>query len=265
MIVKISVVNDQPDPTKQIDTIEGPVTGDQPYSTEPTAAIYATMIDDQPEFTMKQPYKSDLIVLLDIDHTMVFSQFFDTEAEAQAYINRMPTDSKSKTVDYVQAKGFEDGSVVHVNQRPGLKEFLHEIGTTFETHIFTAGSRGYAHGIAKALDPEGMYFGDRIWCDQHCKRRSGELYKDLSALPLGRGMDRVVLIDDNVTNLRANPSNTIKVKDFKDDPNDKELEKVLATLKSFQDSTVDVRPILRNEKKKWTPLGLPLCSCSALK
>ena len=251
--MKISVANDQPDPTKQSDTVEVPVTGDQPYSTEPKAAVDAPMIDDEPELTKKQPYKSDLIVLLDIDNTMIYSQLFDTEAKAQAYMNSMPTDSKSKTVDYLQLKGSENGSVYHMNQRPGLKEFLHEIGTIFEMHIFTAGGPEYAQAVAKVLDPEGMYFGDRIWCNQHCKGRGDELYKDLSALPLGRGMDRVVLIDDYVRNLRANPSNTIMVKDFKDDPNDKELEKVLATLKSFQDSTVDVRPILRNKKEEVDP------------
>jgi len=257
----IPVANDQRDPTKQNNTIEVSPTGDQPASTEPKAVVDATVIVDPPKQpTRKQTYPSDLIVLLDIDTTMICSKLFYNEAKAQAYIKRMPKDSKSNaTVDYLYIEMVREdggGSVYHIiNHRPGLKDFLHKVGTTFETHIFTAGNRAYAHSIAKILDPGGVYFGDRIWHDSHCKiRGGGDLYKDLSALPLGRdSMDRVVLIDDYVVNLRANPSNAILVKDFEDDPEDRELERVLATLQSFKDSTVDVRPILRKKKEEVDP------------
>ena len=50
----------------------------------------------------------------------------------------------------------------HTRFRPGWKEFLEDMKKYYELHIFTMGSRMYAHTIARMLDPTGELFADRI-------------------------------------------------------------------------------------------------------
>ena len=46
--------------------------------------------------------------------------------------------------------------------RPGLKEFLEKISKMYELHIYTLGTKTYAHAIAKIVDPMQSLFHDRI-------------------------------------------------------------------------------------------------------
>jgi len=46
--------------------------------------------------------------------------------------------------------------------RPGWKEFLQEISTKYEMHIYTMGTRAYAEEVCSAIDPDGCLFGGRI-------------------------------------------------------------------------------------------------------
>lgn len=197
----------------------------------------------------EQRYPSDLIVLLDIDLTMVDTHFFDTKEEAQAYADSLPTHQDTgKKVDFVQLVDRE--YIMHVNLRPGLSKFLEEVGRTFETHIFTAADIRYAKVIARLLDPHGHIFrDDRIWSKRDCtwSRNGKEHWKRLSKLSLGRDMNRIVLIDDNPCHLRANPGNVILIKDFTDDPEDTELDAVCDLLWKLKDSQVDVRPVLKRK------------------
>lgn len=76
--------------------------------------------------------------------------------------------------------------------RPGLAEFLEKISKLYELHIYTMATRQYAIEIAKIIDPDGIYFGDRILS----RDESGSLtQKSLQRLfPVDTSM--VVVIDD---------------------------------------------------------------------
>ena len=50
----------------------------------------------------------------------------------------------------------------HTKLRPNAHKFLENISKKYELHIFTMGSRMYAHTIAKMLDPDGKHFAHRI-------------------------------------------------------------------------------------------------------
>ncbi len=50
----------------------------------------------------------------------------------------------------------------HTKFRPGWRKFLEDMSKCFELHIFTMGSRMYAHTIARMLDPTGVLFAERI-------------------------------------------------------------------------------------------------------
>jgi RNA polymerase II subunit A-like phosphatase len=41
-------------------------------------------------------------------------------------------------------------------------EFLEYVHEKYEMHIYTMGTRNYAHSVAQVLDPEKKYFQDRI-------------------------------------------------------------------------------------------------------
>ena len=190
-------------------------------------------------------YDSDLIVMLDIDETMIYSQTFQSKKEADKYAKRV------SSLDYLQVpmqffhRRYPSSKIVHINLRPGLKQFVEKIATTFETHIFTAGAATYAKGVARLLDPNGIYF-EKIWSQEHCQKEGNSFVKYLSMLPLGRSdLKRVVLLDDNIDNLTASMGNVLSIKAFKDNPKDKELEKAQKfLLNELKDRGTDVQPIL---------------------
>lgn len=80
----------------------------------------------------------------------------------------------------------------YVKLRPGLAEFLSKMNERYEMHIYTMATRQYAEEIAKIIDPDRIYFGDRILS----RDESGSLtQKSLKRLfPVDTSM--VVVIDD---------------------------------------------------------------------
>ncbi|CCH46356.1 RNA polymerase II subunit A C-terminal domain phosphatase [Wickerhamomyces ciferrii] len=80
----------------------------------------------------------------------------------------------------------------YVKMRPGLEDFLKRIAKIYELHIYTMGTKEYARSIAKIIDPDGEYFGERILS----RDESGSLtQKSLERLfPTDTSM--VVIIDD---------------------------------------------------------------------
>jgi CTD small phosphatase-like protein 2 len=144
-----------------------------------------------------------------------------------------------------------DGDVVIVNKRPFLHEFLREVTSRFETHIFTAAMKVYASPVLDVLDPNKSMLSKRFYrdsCSVH--EELGVYVKDLQNV-LGKPEQqhkfdekRVVLIDNNPVSFLANPSNGILVSNFYDDPYDETLPAVLDLLEEL-DQLQDVRPRLQ--------------------
>ncbi|XP_015772091.1 PREDICTED: RNA polymerase II subunit A C-terminal domain phosphatase-like [Acropora digitifera] len=82
----------------------------------------------------------------------------------------------------------------HTKIRPGALEFLSRVSTLYELHIFTMGSRVYAHTIARLLDPEGKLFAYRIRSRDECFNAFSKSPDLRSLFPCGDGM--VCIIDD---------------------------------------------------------------------
>lgn len=80
----------------------------------------------------------------------------------------------------------------YVKLRPGLSDFLAKMSKKYEMHIYTMATRQYAKSIAKIIDPDGVYFGERILS----RDESGSItQKSLKRLfPVDTSM--VVVIDD---------------------------------------------------------------------
>lgn len=97
----------------------------------------------------------------------------------------------------------------YIKLRPGLEEFLERMAKIYELHIYTMGTRGYAMEIAKIVDPERRYFGDRILS----RTENGSMKeKNLRRLfPVDTKM--VVIIDDRIDVWNWS-NNLIKVKPY---------------------------------------------------
>jgi Dullard-like phosphatase family protein len=210
----------------------------------------------------KRTYESDLIVVLDMDECLIHSKFLSSPAAAQVYAHQLrrqhnhdqvnsnaddSTLSKSKIVDSFNVT-LPDGDLVHVNVRPGLTDFLEQVTTKYETHIFTAAMEVYAKPVLDQLDPEGTKFAGR-WYRESCQScpEHGAYIKNLRNLEqhvrLGN-MDRIVLVDNNPLSFLAQPSNGILVSNFYNDPTDSTLPAVWQLLQEL-DQCQDVRPILQ--------------------
>jgi RNA polymerase II subunit A-like phosphatase len=56
----------------------------------------------------------------------------------------------------------ESPTEYHIKLRPGTREFLERVDKDYEMHIYTMGTRNYAHAIAAIIDPDQSYFKERI-------------------------------------------------------------------------------------------------------
>ena len=72
----------------------------------------------------------------------------------------------SQDVHYFQLPGYPVWYRTKI--RPGAVNFLKSISELYELHIFTMGSRMYAHIIARMLDPDGKLFAYRIRSRDEC-------------------------------------------------------------------------------------------------
>ncbi|CAH6720915.1 RNA polymerase II subunit A C-terminal domain phosphatase [[Candida] jaroonii] len=147
-----------------------------------------------------------LILVVDLDQTVIQATVDPTISEWQ----KDPTNPNYKAAQEVKSFYLEEEPIVteanklngikpqplvcwyYVKLRPGLKRFLQEMSKYYEMHIYTMATRNYALAIAKLIDPEGKYFGDRILS----RDESGSLtHKNLKRLfPVDQSM--VAIIDD---------------------------------------------------------------------
>ncbi|KAI5968945.1 fcp1 [Candida theae] len=145
-----------------------------------------------------------LILVVDLDQTVIHATVDPTVGEWQSD----PSNPNYPAVKDVKTFCLEEDPIVppgwtgpklaptkcwyYVKVRPGLSEFLQDMDTKYEMHIYTMATRNYALAIAKIIDPEGKYFGDRILS----RDESGSLtHKNLKRLfPVDQSM--VVIIDD---------------------------------------------------------------------
>jgi Dullard-like phosphatase family protein len=216
----------------------------------------------------KRAYESDLIVVLDMDECLIHSKFLSSPAAAQVYAHQVRRQHNHEHGTSESADAQEDGSIrlastkivdsfnvtlpdgdlVHVNVRPGLHDFLEQVTTKYETHIFTAAMEVYAKPVLDQLDPTGTKFAGR-WYRESCQScpEHGAYIKNLlnlqHAVRTG-DMERIVLVDNNPLSFLAQPENGILVSNFYNDPTDSTLPAVWQLLQEL-DECPDVRPILQ--------------------
>ncbi|KAJ3155464.1 mitochondrial inner membrane protein required for protein import [Geranomyces variabilis] len=133
-----------------------------------------------------------------------------------------------------------------VATRPGVKQFLANLGRTYEVVIFTSSPGYLAEPVCAAFDPYFFYTMYRLYRD-HTILKDGHYVKDLSKL--NRDLSKTIILDIDPASFQLQPENGLVLKPWTGDRSDRELKKIETFLEEiFVFMTVydiqDVRPIL---------------------
>ena len=141
-----------------------------------------------------------------------------------------------ETLVSFQIKTEKEGTL---RARPFLFAFLEEMGHYYELIIWTSATESYANTLIDAIEYDKQYF-DFILYREHATIINDEFVKDLNRV--GRGLDRIIIVDDMPQNFRLQKQNGITIKPFLgDDYNDTALYDLLPILKHIAEDGNDVR------------------------
>jgi len=180
-----------------------------------------------------------------MDETLLHSVFTMTK-EKEVYRQEEARQETNRVHDFeisLEGDNPDEDETAFVFIRPGLKEFLDECCKLYETVVFTAALAVYAKPVLNHLDPEGRIH-HRLYRESTVTHKGQPFVKDLTKL--GRDMSRIVLVDNNPYAMIANPDNGMPILSFYDDPDDRELEKVLVFFHQLQEQP-DVRMWLKKK------------------
>ena len=103
----------------------------------------------------------------------------------------------------------EEGGVLRV--RPGINEFLDEVGKYYELIIFTTATQDYADALIDAVEEDKIYFDHRLY-REHAIIIGNDFIKDLTRI--GRPLDKIIIVDNMPQNFRLQKENGIIIKAF---------------------------------------------------
>ena len=160
-------------------------------------------------------------LVLDLDETLVHSQF-------------QPFDVPSDIILKIELENeFHD---IHVMVRPGVSEFLKNMGKIYEIVIFTASVSKYADPLLDIIDKEkNCKF--RLF-REHCTPINTCYVKELKKL--GRELKNIIIVDNSPMSYALNPENGIPINTWFDDKSDRELYNISSILE-FLSFVPDVR------------------------
>lgn len=196
----------------------------------------------------RSSYPSNLIVVLDLDETLLHSSFDWSAAITKTDV----------TPDAMLDLGTEHAAIW---LRPGAKEFVKAVCERYETYLFTAGKAGYANPVVDALlDPDRSLFAGRFFQPMVTTTTNSDgsmnYYKDLNVIMelTGRKKNsklwqkRTILIDDNRDNFIYQPGVLIEAYRISNDK-DSHLAQKAQFLNDIE-RVPDVRPFLYSHTKQ---------------
>ena len=131
----------------------------------------------------------------------------------------------------------EDGGILRV--RPGINEFLDEIGKLYELIVFTTATQDYADVLIDAIEEDKIYFEHRFY-REHSTIIDNDFVKDLSRI--GRPLDKIIIVDNMPQNFRLQKENGIIIKAFwGEDNTDTALYELIPILVNIAKEGGDVR------------------------
>lgn len=128
---------------------------------------------------------------------------------------------------------------MYVQKRPGVDEFLRQMGELYEVVVYTASLGSYADPVLDHLDIYNAV-SHRLFRES-CFRYRGNYVKDLSQL--GRSMADTIIIDNSPASYIFHSTNAVPISSWFNDPHDSELIDICPLLADLSD-TKDVRSAL---------------------
>jgi RNA polymerase II subunit A small phosphatase-like protein len=128
---------------------------------------------------------------------------------------------------------------MYVQKRPGVDEFLRQMGELYEVVVYTASLGSYADPVLDHLDIYNAV-SHRLFRES-CFRYRGNYIKDLSQL--GRPMSDTIIIDNSPASYIFHSTNAVPISSWFNDPHDSELLDICPLLADLSD-TKDVRSAL---------------------
>ena len=164
-------------------------------------------------------------LVLDLDETLVHS------TTKKAFPNRknIILHMKIRNINYT----------IYVILRPFLEVFLHEMSLCYDLYIFTASLSHYSKNLIEIIDKNKVI--KQVLNRENCKFIKGLYLKDLSIFK--RDLKDIIIIDNNPLSYTLNKNNGIPIPSWIDDPNDKELIKLIPIMK-YLSKVTDVRPVI---------------------
>ncbi|KDN52079.1 NLI interacting factor [Tilletiaria anomala UBC 951] len=162
-------------------------------------------------------------LVLDLDETLVHSSF-----------------KMIQNADFIVPVEIE-GTVhnVYVIKRPGVDEFMRQMGQIFEVVVFTASLSKYADPVLDILDIHQVV-RHRLFRES-CYNHKGNYVKDLSQL--GREIAETIIIDNSPASYIFHPNNAVPISSWFNDIHDTELTDLCPFLSDLSD-VHDVRAVL---------------------
>ena len=167
-------------------------------------------------------------LILDLDETLVHS------------MNEIPQNLKYP-VHQIQWRDpiSQSLEVAYTSIRPGVTEFLSKVTKLYEVVIFTASMPLYAHQVLKLLDTNQYNFP--LLSRSDCILEGDIFIKDLSVI--NRSLKNIIIVDNFPKSYKNNPENGIPISSWYDEPEDKELYKLLTILEHLS-KVSDVRTLI---------------------
>jgi RNA polymerase II subunit A small phosphatase-like protein len=165
-------------------------------------------------------------LVLDLDETLVHSSF-------------KPISDADFTID-IELEGMIH--TVYVRKRPGVDEFMADVGKKWEVVIFTASLSKYADPLLDILDPNKVI--DARLFREHCVQHYGNYVKDLSLL--GRRLEDSVIVDNSPFSYMFQPDNAIPIISWFNDRSDTQLYELMPFLDSLLQVN-DVSTVLQKQ------------------
>ncbi|KAG0273234.1 Carboxy-terminal domain (CTD) phosphatase [Linnemannia exigua] len=140
-----------------------------------------------------------LSLIVDLDQTLIHATVGPAIDEWINSQGGMPQDVKMFPLP-------DSSTPYYIKLRPHLERFLQKISALYELHIYTMGTRNYASAVAKAIDPDGKFFSQRILSRDENLNMTQKSIERL--FPCDTSM--VVVIDDRADVWQYSP-NLVKV------------------------------------------------------
>ena len=166
------------------------------------------------------------ILVLDLDETLVHaSKIFPFPNKKNIILNMY-----MKNIKYQ----------IYVIIRPFFEKFLHEMSLYYDLYIFTASIPQYSKPLINIIDKNKVII--QVLTRENCLNIKGNFVKDLSIF--NKDLKDIIIIDNNPAFYALNKDNGIPIPTWIDEPNDKELLKLIPILK-YLSEVKDVRPIIK--------------------